>query len=69
MRDSELRKFLGVYKWNIMCVPKKINGESPGLLQDILNRIESLEKYLGIKYVEKPDNSSYPKHKTDGGDE
>ncbi|MBU1941447.1 MAG: hypothetical protein KKC68_06690 [Candidatus Thermoplasmatota archaeon] len=62
MKDRKLREFLGVHQMNIMCVPNKVNGESPGMLRDILKRIESLEKYLNIKYEEKPDETGFPKH-------
>ena len=62
MKDGKLRDFLGVHQLNIMCVPNSVNGKSPGLLRDMLKRIESLEKYLGITYQDEPDSTGYPRH-------
>jgi len=64
MKDGKLREFLGIQQDNTL--PITINGKSPGVLRDLLNRIESLEKYLGIEYMQMPSSDGYPKHRKPG---
>ena len=63
MRDHKLREFLGVVEdggW--VSAPYSINGKRLGMLVHLRDRIESLERYLKIKYESNPSVKGYPRH-------
>jgi hypothetical protein len=63
MKDKQLRKYLGLDSWNGPMLWISSNGvRNPGLLLHLRDRIESIERYLGIKYESSPSHKGYPKH-------
>jgi hypothetical protein len=62
MKDRKLREFLGITDFMGMSLPISINHEVK-ILRYYFNRLESLERYLGVEYRASPSRIGYPKHK------
>ena len=63
MRDNKLREFLGVIECDrFLTAPTSVNRKHLGILVHLRDRIESLERYLEIKYESGPSVKDYPKH-------
>ena len=62
MKDRKLREFLGITDYMGMSLPISINHEVK-ILRYYFNRLESLERYLGVSYESSPSRIGYPKHK------
>ena len=63
MRDNKLREFLGVTEdMGFLSAPISVNGKHLGMLVHLRDRIESLERYLKIKYESNPSVKGYPRH-------
>ena len=64
MKDKKLREFLGVveHTGDLSAPYYSVNGKHLGMLIRMRDRIESLERYLGVYYRPSPLTMDYPKH-------